>query len=181
MALRSGGAQTRHPQIDDVRFYFAEIGICQSDPLNYVNTVIIEHSVGLGNQIVQHLGPFGMLEIYGEGSLVAVEFKKTRRNVGIFSGAEKPKRVHTALTRFDFDNVRSQLRQDRRSIRSGEHVIKTYDAHAILRTVATSRILVGPLSSLPRDGGDVREGIPAVENRHATNRRPRTVDDERHP
>src|SRR5262247_790189 len=164
MALRSGGAQTRHPQIDDVRFYFAEIGICQSDPLNYVNTVIIEHSVGLGDQIVQHLGPFGMLEIYGEGSLVAVEFKKTRRNVGIFSGAEKPKRVHTALTRFDFDNVRSQLRQDRRSIRSGEHVIKTDDAHAIQRTVATSRILVGPLPSLPRDGGDVRGRIPAVEN-----------------
>src|SRR5262245_53922433 len=138
MALRSGGAQTRHPQIDDVRFYFAEIGICQSDPLNHVNTVIIEHSVGLGDQIVQHLGPFGMLEIYGEGSLVAVEFKKTRRNVGIFSGAKKPKRVHTALTRFDFDDVRSQLRQDRRSIRSGEHVIKTDDAHAIQRTLAAA-------------------------------------------
>src|SRR5262245_64030675 len=103
MALRSGGAQTRHPQIDDVRFYFAEIGICQSDPLNHVNTVIIEHSVGLGDQIVQHLGPFGMLEIYGEGSLVAVEFKKTRRNVGIFYGAKKQKRLVSAISRLGLD------------------------------------------------------------------------------
>src|SRR5215475_62249 len=104
-----------------------------------------------------------MLEIYGERSLVAVEFKKTRRNIRILSGPEKPKRVHTAFTRCDFDDVRSQLRQDRRSIRSGEHVIKTDDAHAIQRTVAPSCILVGPLPFLPRETGDVRGGIPTIQ------------------
>ena len=66
MALRPRGTQTRHPQVDDIRFDFAEIFIGQSDPLNHVNAVIIEHGVGFSDQIVQHPWPLWMLEIHRE-------------------------------------------------------------------------------------------------------------------
>src|SRR5215475_2623479 len=128
-----------------------------------------------------------MLQIYSEGSLVPVEFKKTRRNVGVFSRAEKPKRVHTAFARFDFDDIRSQLREDRRSIGSGEHVIKTDDAHAIQRAVATAyAALTLSLSRSGRGSQPFKIGMlvvtfsPAVEHRHAAHSGPFAVDHEGH-
>src|SRR4029079_14158273 len=85
---------------------------------------------------MQYALAFGMLQIHGEGSFVAVEFQKSRRQIGIFSSAKKTKRVHAALARFDFDHVGTELGQNRRPVRSGKHVIEAHDAHAMERAIA---------------------------------------------
>ena len=78
-------------------------------------------------------------------------------------------------------------------------MIEADDAHAVERSIIAVRCgngfrhgrrffaaiptwaePVGPLSSLPRDGGDVRGGTPAIQNWHAAHGNARAVDDERH-
>ena len=77
-----------------------------------------------------------MFKIDRERTLVAVEFEEACRQVWISADAEKSKRVHTALARFDFDDLRAEFGQDRSAIRPGEHVIEADDAHAVQWTVA---------------------------------------------
>src|SRR4029077_9731536 len=140
MALWPRRAESRHTQIHDIGLDLAQLIIGQADAFNDINTVVIEHGVGLRNEIVKHALSFRVLQIYRERTFVAVEFEKARRKIRILAGAEKAKRVHTAFAGFDFDNVGAELSQDRGAVRSGEHVIKTHDAHAVQRTVAGSHI-----------------------------------------
>ena len=79
--------------------------VAEADALDHVDAVVVEHGVGLGDQIVQHALAFRMLQIDRERALIAVEFEKARRKIRILAGAEEAKRVHAAFARFDFDDV----------------------------------------------------------------------------
>src|SRR6476660_4848544 len=92
-----------------------------------------------------------MLQIHGEGSLVSVEFQKSRRQIGIFPRAEEPKRVHAALARLDFDHVGTELGQNRRSVRSSKHVIEAHDAHPMKRAIAIRSIFFAVSFVIARD------------------------------
>src|SRR5919106_5077916 len=112
----------------------------QSNSLHDIDAVVVEHDVGFGDQIVQHRLTLRMFEIDCKGTLVTVEFQKTRRHIWVFAGAEKTKRIHATFAGFDFDHVGAQFGQYRGAVRPREHVIEANDTHAVEGTVTASCI-----------------------------------------
>ena len=78
MALWPRRAESRHTQIHDIGLDLAQLIIGQADAFDDINTVVIEHGVGLRNEIVKHALSFRVLQVYRERTFVAVEFEKAR-------------------------------------------------------------------------------------------------------
>src|SRR5689334_2173352 len=98
--------------------------VAQSQSIGCAGTEVFDEHIGSLNQFEGDFSPGGGFQIENDAFLVSIEVSKVEAEVRI--GGEVPVRI-TTRRRFDLDDPRAKLSEQRGSVRPGHERRRFYD------------------------------------------------------